>query len=345
MSELTVSVVILNYNGKYFLEKFLSNIIRHSAPHQIYVADNGSTDDSVAFLKTNFPFVKLIENKCNYGYAQGYNVALSQIPTDYFILLNSDVEVTPNWINPVIELMRNNPGIAACQPKLIDYKNHAYFEYAGASGGFIDKFCYPFCRGRLFTSVEKDEGQFNDETEIFWATGASLFVNAKAFWKVGGLDKDYFAHMEEIDLCWRLKNIGYKIYVVPKSIVYHIGGGTLNKFSSRKTFLNFRNNLITLTKNHPSKNLFFKILYRMVLDGVAACRFLLAGTPKHFFAVIRAHFSYYSMIPSTLRKRKEMKNLEDFRFSTSCIYNGNIVFDYFLKKKKKFTSLDKRRFN
>lgn len=345
MSELTVAVVILNFNGKFFLENFLPNILKHSAPHQIYVADNGSTDDSVAFLKLHFPLVKVIENNFNYGYAQGYNEALARIHTDYFILLNSDVEVTEGWIDPVIDLMRRDPSIAACQPKVLDHADHSCFEYAGACGGYIDKYCYPFCRGRLFTSIEKDDGQFDDAIEVFWATGASLFVNAKAFWKVGGLDNDYFAHMEEIDLCWRLKNVGYKIYVQPKSIVYHIGGGTLNKFSSRKTFLNFRNNLVTLTKNHPSKNLFFKILYRMVLDGIAAFRFLFTGTPKHFFAVIRAHFSYYGMIPSTLQKRKVMQNLDGFLFSTSCIYKGNIVFDYFLKKKRKFSSLDKERFN
>lgn len=339
MSTPAVAVVILNFNGKYFLEKLLPNILLNSAPYPVYVADNGSADDSVDFLKTKFPQVNVIENNNNYGYAQGYNVALKKIEADYYILLNSDVEVTQGWIEPVIKLMQFDKSIAACQPKLLDFNNRTFFEYAGASGGFIDNYCYPFCRGRIFNSLEKDEGQFNNPTEVFWATGACLFVKSEAYWKVGGLDNDYFAHMEEIDLCWRLKNSGYKIFVEPKSTVYHIGGGTLNKFSSRKTFLNFRNNLITLTKNHPSKNLAFKILYRMILDGIAAFRFLFAGTPKHFFAVIRAHFSYYGMMSSTLRKRKEMKSLVGFQFNTSCIYNGNIVSEYFLKGKRKFSEL------
>lgn len=345
MSTPAVAVVILNFNGKYFLEKLLPNILLNSALHPVYVADNGSTDDSVDFLKTKFPQVNVIENNNNYGYAQGYNVALKKIEADYYILLNSDVEVTQGWIEPVIKLMQFDKSIAACQPKLLDFNDRTFFEYAGASGGFIDNYCYPFCRGRIFNSLEKDEGQFNNPTEVFWATGACLFVRSEAYWKVGGLDNDYFAHMEEIDLCWRLKNSGYKIYVEPKSTVYHIGGGTLNKFSSRKTFLNFRNNLITLTKNHPSKNLAFKILYRMLLDGIAAFRFLFAGTPKHFFAVIRAHFSYYGMMPSTLRKRKEMKSLEGFQFNTSCIYKGNIVSEYFLKGKRKFSELQNGLFS
>jgi GT2 family glycosyltransferase len=341
MTEPTVAVVILNYNGKHFLEKFLPGIIQHSSPHRVYVADNDSTDDSVQFLKTRFPAVTVIENGSNAGYADGYNLALKKINAAYFILLNSDVEVTANWIQPVIELMEADKSIAACQPKLIDYSDRSLFEYAGASGGFIDNYCYPFCRGRLFTTIENDKGQFNDATEIFWATGACLFVRSDAFWKVKGLDGDYFAHMEEIDLCWRLKNTGHKIYVQPASTVYHVGGGTLNKFSSRKTYLNFRNNLTTLTKNHPPRFLIFKIWYRMILDGVAAFRFLFAGTPEHFFAVIRAHFAYYKRLPDTLRKRKEMMQLENFKFNTTFMYKGNIVFEYFLSGKKKFSDLRK----
>ncbi|MCE3226682.1 MAG: putative glycosyltransferase [Bacteroidetes bacterium] len=345
MNEPSVAVVVLNFNGKYFLEKFLDTIVKCSSPHTVYVADNGSSDDSVSYLKTNFPLVKVIENKNNYGYAKGYNLALKNVSADYFILLNSDVEVTPGWINPVIELMNTDKKIAACQPKLLDYNSRNLFEYAGASGGFIDTYCYPFCRGRLFSSVEEDSKQFDDAAEVFWATGAALFVNAKAFWEVGGLDEDYFAHMEEIDLCWRLKNVGYKIYVQPKSVVYHIGGGTLNKFSSQKTYLNFRNNLTTLIKNHPGGTLIFKLFFRMILDGVAAFRFLLAGTPKHFFAVMKAHFAFYFRLPSILRKRREMKKLPGFRFNRSFIYKGNIVAEYFLRKKQKFSELDKGYFN
>ncbi|MEO6303690.1 MAG: glycosyltransferase family 2 protein, partial [Bacteroidia bacterium] len=254
-----VAIIILNYNGKIFLEKFLPNIIQNSPGHKIYVADNGSTDDSISFLKENYKQVNVIDLKANYGYAKGYNLALKQVPEDYYVLLNSDVEVASNWIEPVIDLMQKNENIAACQPKLIDFKNRDLFEYAGASGGYIDKYGYPFCRGRIFNSLEQDKGQYNTTAEVFWATGACLFVKAKAFWQVNGFDGDYFAHMEEIDLCWRLKNVGYSIYVQPASVVYHVGGGTLNKLSSRKTFLNFRNNLITLTKNHSPRFLFFKL--------------------------------------------------------------------------------------
>ena len=336
----SVAVVILNFNGKSFLEKFLALIIRNSTGHSIFVADNGSTDDSIKYVIDNFPQVTVISIKENCGYAKGYNVALKQINADYFVLLNSDVEVEQNWIEPIIDLMQKDPKIAACQPKLIDFKNRDQFEYAGASGGFIDNYGYPFCRGRIFNSLEKDSQQYNNAVEIFWATGACLFVKAKPFWEVGGLDDDYFAHMEEIDLCWRLKNLGYSIYVEPKSVVYHVGGGTLNKLSSRKTFLNFRNNLITLTKNHPSNSLILKLFYRFILDGIAAFKFLLDAQPKHFFAVIKAHFAYYAMLPKTLSKRKKLKQLPNFKFNRSFTYKGNIVFDYFLRKKQKFSDLD-----
>lgn len=341
MSEVKVAVVILNFNGKYYLEKFLPDIIKNSSPHLVIVADNGSTDDSVSFLKQNFSNISLIENGGNYGYAEGYNRALERIDAEYFILLNSDVEVSHNWIEPVISLMERNPLIAACQPKILDHANHSIFEYAGASGGFIDKYGYPFCRGRIFNELEKDSGQYNDNTEIFWASGACLFVKSKAFWEVGGFDNDYFAHMEEIDLCWRLKNIGYKIYVEPASVIYHIGGGTLNKLSKRKTFLNFRNNLITYTKNSSPQFLFWKIIYRMILDGVAAFKFLAEGQPKHFFAVLRAHYYYYAWLGKTLKKRKSMKAKVGFSYTNTEIYQANIVTEHFLKHKKKFSDLDK----
>jgi len=345
MNQTGIAVVILNYNGKFFLEKFLPATLLHSSSCDIYVADNGSTDDSIIYLNNNFPAVKIIENKFNYGYAKGYNEALKKIKADVFVLLNSDVEVTANWIEPVIKLMYSDDKIAACQPKLLDYNKRQLFEYAGASGGFIDKYCYPFCRGRIFNSLEEDKGQYNNATEVFWASGACLFVKAEAFFRAGGFDDDYFAHMEEIDLCWRLKNLGYKIYVEPASLIYHVGGGTLNKFSSRKTFLNFRNNLITLTKNHSPSFLFLKILYRFELDGIAGLKFLIGGEPKHFFAVIRAHFAFYFTIGKTLRKRKEMKKIPGFRFDTSCIYKGNIVAEHFLRGKKNFTELKKGFFS
>jgi len=336
-----VAVVILNYNGKSFLEKFLPSIIKNSGDHQIYVADNGSADDSVKYLKEHFPQINIILNQANYGYAKGYNLALKQIDAKYYILLNSDVDVPMNWIQPIIHLMENNPTIAACQPKIIDYQFTNRFEYAGASGGFIDKFGYPFCRGRVFNSLEDDVQQFNNAVEVFWATGACLFVRASAFWEVGGLDDDYFAHMEEIDLCWRLKNLGYQIYVEPQSVIYHVGGGTLNKLSKRKTYLNFRNNLTTLTKNHPPEKLFLKILIRLVLDGVAGFKFLLDGQPKHSWAVFRAHMTYYSWLPKTLAKRKKLQQLPQFKYNTSHMYKGNIVFEYFVQGKRKFSQLTK----
>ena len=336
-----VAVVILNYNGKHFLEKFLPTVIQHSYPHTLVLADNASTDDSLAFVKENFPELIVIENKGNFGYAKGYNLALKQLDFDYYVLLNSDVEVTENWIEPIVTLMENDLKIAACQPKIKDYTHRTLFEYAGAAGGYIDAYGYPFCKGRLFNTLEEDKNQFDALSEVFWATGACLFVRREAFWQVGGFDDDYFAHMEEIDLCWRLKNFGYKIYVEPQSLVYHVGGGTLHKLSARKTFLNFKNNLTTLTKNHPPKKLFLKIVFRLLLDGVAAFKFLFDGQPNHFLAVVKAHFAYYACLNRTLTKRKEFRNSSDFKYNTTDMYKGNIVFEYFLKHKRKFNDLQK----
>ncbi|MFO0355388.1 MAG: glycosyltransferase family 2 protein [Sphingobacteriaceae bacterium] len=340
----TVAVVILNYNGKAFLEKFLSNVIAFSAPHEVIVADNASTDDSLVYLKQNFPQIKVLANSNNDGYAKGYNVALKQINVDYFILLNNDVEVTPNWIEPLLTLMKQNEKIAVCQPKLIDQKNKTLFEYAGGSGGFIDKYGYPFCRGRVFNDIETDNGQYNDAIPVFWASGACMMVSSDVYWKAGGLDDDYFAHMEEIDLCWRIKNMGYDVFVQPQSTVYHVGGGTLQKISARKTYLNFRNNLITLVKDHPSKGLFLKFVYRLILDGIAGTKFFLSLQPSHCFAVVRAHFAFYFSIGTTLRKRKELKTLPNYTHTFSPVYDRNIVFDHFVKGVKKFSDL-KGKFN
>ena len=334
-----VAVVILNWNGKKFLETFLPLVLKYSQDAEIYVADNQSADDSVAFLKQHFPSVHIIINPSNQGFAKGYNTALKQINAEYYVLLNSDVEVTEHWLSPIITLMDAQPNIAACQPKILDYYNRTKFEYAGASGGFMDKYGYPFCRGRVFNDLEEDLGQYNTPIETFWATGACMIVKAAAFWKAGGFDDDYFAHMEEIDVCWRMKNLGYKIYVEPAAVIYHVGGGTLNKLSPRKTFLNFRNNLITLTKNAAPRFLLFKILFRMILDGVAAFKFLIEGSATHFFAVIKAHFSYYVHLPSTLRKRANMKQKEGFRDTTSGIYKKNIVYLHFIKHLKNCSEL------
>ena len=339
MIESKIAVVILNWNGKSFLEKFLPHVIKYSPNTDIIVADNQSTDDSVSYLKQQFPQIKTIVNPSNDGFAKGYNLALKHINAEYYVLLNSDVEVTENWIEPIITLLESNKNIAACQPKILDYNNPSKFEYAGASGGFIDKNGYPFCRGRIFNVLEEDKGQYNNCTEVFWATGACLFVRADAFWKVNGFDSDYFAHMEEIDLCWRMKNIGYQIFVEPKSTVYHVGGGTLNKLNPTKTFLNFRNNLITLTKNASSQFLFFKIIYRMLLDGVAAFKFLLEGNGSHFMAVIKAHVSFYKHLPSTLKKRDEMRLMPNFKDTTTGIYNINMVYMHFVKGVKNYSEL------
>lgn len=322
-----------------FLEQFLPQVIKYSSIAQIVVADNLSTDNSISFVKKSFPEVKIIQNPSNNGFAGGYNTALKHVEAEYYVLVNSDVEVSENWLEPIINLMDSNKNIAACQPKVLDYNHKNIFEYAGASGGFIDKYGYPFCRGRLFNDLEEDKNQYNDSIEVFWATGACMFVRSAAFWKVGGFDEDYFAHMEEIDLCWRLKNIGHQIYVEPKSIVYHVGGGTLHKLSPTKTFLNFRNNLTTLTKNSSPNFLFFKIIYRMILDGVAAFKFLLEGKGNHFIAVIKAHFSFYTQLPNTLKKRKYMKALPNFKHTELGVFQKNIVYLHFVKGVKTFKEL------
>ena len=305
--KIKIAVVVLNWNGKAWLEKFLPTLVEHSQEATVFVADNASSDDSLEFVRNNFSTVKIIINTANGGYAKGYNDALKQIDAEYFVLINSDIEVTENWLNPIIDLMDADSNIAACQPKLLDYNNRNMFEYAGASGGFIDNLGYPFCRGRLFNSLEEDKGQYNDAIEVFWATGACLFVRATCFNEMNGLDEDFFAHQEEIDLCWRLKNKGYKIMVQPKSVVYHVGGGTLNAGSPFKTYLNFRNNLKMLFKNLPLPYLFVVIPIRLLLDALAAITFLKQKNGlSHFFAIVRAHFAFYFAIPMLIAKRQKI---------------------------------------
>jgi len=335
-----VAVVILNWNGRSFLEDFLPGVIEHSSGDaEIIIADNNSTDDSVDYLKSKFPDTRVIQNKENGGFAKGYNDALKMVEAEYYILLNSDIEVTENWIQPIIKLMDSDKSIAACQPKILAYNDKSKFEYAGAAGGFIDKYGYPFCKGRLFQSLENDNGQYDEISEIFWASGACFFVRAELFHKFGGLDEDFFAHMEEIDFCWRLKQKGYKVMVCPQSKVYHIGGGTLPKKSSRKTHLNIRNNLIMLYKNLPSDRLFIVFFARFFLDGVAAIKFLLSSGYKDFFAVTRAHIHFYTSIPRHRKKRIAIQPKKVIN-----IYNGNIVYDYYLKGKKTFSSLKEDKF-
>lgn len=331
------AVVILNWNGINFLKSFLRIAVKYSLSKttEIIVADNGSTDNSINWIKENFPEIRLIIFDKNYGFTGGYNKALEQIDAEYFILLNSDVEVTENWIEPIISMMDDDDSIAAAMPKIISYSNKENFEYAGASGGFIDKYGYPFCRGRIISTVEEDKGQYNNISEIFWASGASLFIRAELFKKVGGLDNDFFAHMEEIDLCWRLKSMGYKILVNPKSIVYHVGGGTLPNNSPAKIFFNYRNNLLLLLKNLPKNRIIPIIFSRMILDGLSAFVYFASLKFGFFFAVIKAHFSFYGKISKTLKKRS----------SQTCnnhreIYKRSIVFDYFLNKKSTFNKLN-----
>ena len=305
--KIKTAVVVLNWNGKAWLEKFLPTLVKHSQVATVFVADNASTDGSVSFVKDNFPTVKVIVNTKNGGYAKGYNDALKQIDTEYFVLINSDIEVTDGWLSPIISLMDSDKQIASCQPKILDYNSKTKFEYAGASGGFIDNLGYPFCRGRIFDFLEEDKGQYNDTIEVFWATGACLFVRAEHYNEVDGLDEDFFAHQEEIDLCWRLKNKGFKVMVEPKSVVYHVGGGTLNAGSPFKTYLNFRNNLFMLFKNLPTSSLFTIIPMRLVLDGVAALTFLNKEKGlEHVLAIAKAHISFYFAIPNLIAKHQKI---------------------------------------
>jgi hypothetical protein len=334
-----VAVVILNWNGKSFLEKFLPTVIEYSTDANIYVADNASTDDSVAFLRSKFPSVKVIENDGNLGFAGGYNAALKHLEEDIFVLLNSDVEVTKNWIIPIAMLMESDTSIGACQPKILQYGNTDQFEYAGAAGGFIDKHGFPFCRGRIFNHLENDKGQYDNRREVFWATGACMFVRSSAYKALGGLDDDFFAHMEEIDLCWRMKRAGYKVMVEPFSEVHHVGGGTLSKSNPRKTYLNFRNGLELLIKNLPRKRLISTLLIRMGLDGIAAWKFLLSGQSSDFLAVFKAHMSFYKGIRKSFSKRKG--NYENI----NSIYQKSIVFSHFLGSAKEFSQLSEDDFS
>ncbi len=298
-----IAIAILNWNGKHWLEKFLPNVTKFSHGAKIYVIDNCSTDDSLDLLQKNYPEITIVENEKNVGFAEGYNLGLKKINSEIYCLLNSDVEVTENWLQPVLNVFDANSQIAAVQPKIIDFNNDQYFEFAGAAGGLIDNLGYPYCRGRVFEKVEKDEGQYNDETDIFWASGCCLFIRSADFWSQNGFDERFFAHQEEIDLCWRLKNTGKKIWYTSKSTVYHVGGGTLNKQNPEKTYLNIRNNLSMLLKNLPFPKVFYIIFLRLCLDGVAGIYFGFKDGFPHLWAVVRAHFGFYAQAPETWRRR------------------------------------------
>jgi GT2 family glycosyltransferase len=335
------AVVILNWNGRKFLQQFLHSIVLNSKNvADVIIADNASTDGSVDFLRKEFPDLTIIQNSRNEGFSKGYNNALRSIQADYYILLNSDIDVPPGWITPLIAMMERDKNIGICQPKIKSYSEREKFEYAGAAGGFIDKFGYPFCRGRLFQSLETDHGQYDREAEIFWATGACMVVRASDFKRLGGLDDDFFAHMEEIDLCWRAKNQGIKIMYCPHSEVYHIGAGTLPRKSALKTYLNIRNNIMMLYKNLPRKRLYVVLGLRCILDIMAALKFLVDGGIKDFWAVFRAYWSFYTRIRKHYHKRKKLH-----QGNVSNIYQGSIVIEYFIKRKKRFSELNPSRFS
>lgn len=341
-----VAIVILNYNGEKWLEQMLPSVqaTRYSN-FKIYLADNGSTDESETLIKEQFADVNWLDLGENHGFAEGYNQALKQIEGDYYILLNSDVEVTENWISPIINIMERDRTVAACQPKILAFNNKTQFEYAGAAGGWLDKWGYPFCRGRLFHIVEQDKGQYDGTQEIFWASGAALFIRSNLFHDIGGFDGSFFAHLEEIDLCWRLKRAGYKIMVRPKSVVYHVGGGTLDYENPRKTYLNFRNSLYTLVKNEPISKLLWLIPLRLVLDGVAGAMFLMKGQFKNIGAIFKAHWHFFPKIARLLQQRKVVKEWID-RTSISSVsnesgrLNRSIIWQFYARGKHYFRHLN-----
>lgn len=336
------AVVILNYNGLSFLKEFLPAVVRYSLSGNttVIVADNGSTDGSAEWTGSSFPEIKLIRLTQNYGFAGGYNRALQQVEAGYYVLLNSDVEVTEGWLENLTEFMDNHPEAAAVQPKILSYHRRDYFEYAGASGGYIDRFGYAFCRGRIFGNIEKDNGQYNNIAEVFWTTGACMLVRASAWKECGGFDESYFAHMEEIDLCWRFRSAGYRLYVNPGTAVYHVGGGALPYGSPFKTYLNFRNSLYLLYKNLPEECFRKRIFARKLLDGTAFLFFALQLKFSHCAAILRAHISYYRNLGELKVKREKNRLLsENYLIKSGTMLNKCIVSEFYLKRKKIFSDL------
>ena len=337
MTEPSVAIVILNWNGKNFLEQYLPSVMASLYSNKkIIVADNASTDDSISFLQNNYPQVQIIQNPANEGFAKGYNTALKQVRADYYVLLNSDVEVTPSWIEPVIRLMESDTTIAACQPKILAFDDKTKFEYAGACGGWLDEFGYPFSRGRVFDVCETDKGQYDDVQQCFWAGGAAFFVRASVYHELKGLDEFFFAHQEEIDLCWRMQLAGYKIFAQPASVVYHVGGGTLQRGNTQKTFLNFRNNLVMLAKNLSFAEALWKIPFRIFLDALAAWRALLGGNGGYFKAILKAHLHFADWL---LSKQKHSVFPAKKDGKTGGWYKGSVVWAYFIQKKKTFSEI------
>jgi GT2 family glycosyltransferase len=338
LSAPSVAIVILNWNGKHHLQKFLPSVLATTYPHhRIIVADNGSSDDSVTILRNEFPQVELLILDKNYGFARGYNEALKKIKADYYLLLNSDVEVTPRWIEPMVELLERNEDHAACQPKILAFHHRELFEYAGAAGGWIDLYGYPFARGRVFDICEEDHGQYNTTQEVFWASGAAMLIRSSAYHELEGFDDYFFAHQEEIDLCWRLHLQGYKVFCCPQSVVYHVGGGTLPRGNSRKTFLNFRNNQIMLAKNLPLSEKWWKIPFRFFLDQVSAVKGLLAGEAGYFIAIFKAHLAFLDWI--LFHKKKKVRSKKAKPGTIPGVFHGNIAWQHFVKKKKYFSAI------
>jgi GT2 family glycosyltransferase len=337
MTEL--SIALLNYNGQDHLKTYLPSVVKFSEPYPIILIDNGSEDQSVSWVLENFPTVEIICFEENYGFCGGYNKALQLIDSEYVVLLNTDVRVTENWISPVLDYLKAKPQIKAAQPKILDDKRPEYFEYAGGAGGYLDQLAYPFCRGRIFETLEKDQGQYNDNRLVSWASGSCLFVDRAYYLELGGLDERFFAHMEEIDLCWRIWNTGYQVGFCGASNVYHLGGGTLNKANARKTYLNFRNGLSILMKNEPSSSLFWKIPLRIVMDWLAIIKFSIQSGPKHGFAIIRAHLAFLTEISSNLQQRVDRTN------SKRIYYKKLLAWEYFVLKRKKFNYLRGEDFN
>lgn len=330
---MNIAVVILNWNGLELLKEFLPKVIMFSPEAKIYVADNASTDESVTYVRQNHPEVSLIENPGNFGFAGGYNMALKEVKEDLLILLNSDVEVTRNWLKPMLRMFETEAETAAIQPKILDYYRKDYFEYAGAAGGYLDRYGYPYCRGRIFQSIEKDHGQYDENVDIFWASGACLAIRNSIFKKLEGFDEDFFAHQEEIDLCWRLQNKGYKVRYCGQSHIFHMGGATLSDMNPRKTYLNFRNNLFLLLKNLPRHEVYQKIFQRMILDGIAAFKFLFEGKLSHFLSILRAHGSFYSSFNRMKNKRGKFLKIRKY------YHNRSIVYSHFVKGITKFSQL------
>ena len=332
------ALLILNYNGKHHLEEYLPGILDTANGYPVIIGDNASTDDSVNFLKLNYPAIRLVEFSSNLGYAEGYNQLIAQCEFEYLVILNSDVSTTTGWLTPLIDFLERNPDVAAVQPKIKSISNKSYFEYAGAAGGFIDQLGYPFCRGRIFDHLEQDQGQYNDEAEVFWVSGACFVIRSTAFYEAGGFDKDFFAHMEEIDLCWRLQRINYKLFCLPSSTVFHLGGGTLNYGSPFKTYLNYRNGINMLIKNLPKTNLYTKLPVRLFMDWLSFFRFFIKGQFSQAFAIVKAHWAVIKNLESTFIKRRTFtkNNAQSERIK---LPNISVVWGYFVKSKKTYNEL------